>query len=292
VAIGIGVGDVLIRAIGTGALQIALIVGLALTAARVFGSGSALSTEAAVSAALVATVAPETQGFPPLRFLDALVGGATALVFSQLLFPVHPVRVVREAVRSILGDLAVTLDDMADALERRDLDAARRTLVRARTISAEWSDVERALDAGREAVRFAPPRRRLRSRFADHQDVGLPLDLTVRDARILARGTVRALTIDDPIPSGVPVAIRELALGARALQREFAEGGDHTEVRNAALQATWRATEALPSDENISASVLVGHVQATSADMLRSLGIERDEAHGLVGEAAVAAGRD
>lgn len=292
VAIGVGVGDLLIRLIGTGAWQLGLFVALALAAALVLGPGRMLSTEAAVSAALVASVAPEAQGFPPARFLDALTGGVVALVFSQVLFPVHPVRVVREAVESILGDLAATLDRVAEALERRDVEAARETLVSARRVSDDWSEVERALDAGREAARFAPQRRRLQRRFADVQDVGLPLDLTVRDARVLARGAVRALTIGDPVPDPVPGAIRDLACASRELAGEFAGGHEDADVREAALRATRKATAALPDDENLSASILVGQVQATSADMLRSLGLERDAAHGMVGEAAVAADSD
>src|SRR5215218_3372836 len=99
VAVGIGVGDLVVRAIGIGIWQLALIVALALAAALILGPGRMLSTEAAVSAALVATVSPQTQGFPPTRFLDALLGGAVALVFSQLLFAVHPVKVHPRAAR-------------------------------------------------------------------------------------------------------------------------------------------------------------------------------------------------
>lgn len=291
VAVGIGVADLLIRFTGTGAWQLGLFVALALLAAMILSPGRVLSTEAAVSAALVATVAPEAQGLPPDRFLDALTGGVVALIFGQVLFPVHPVQVVRDALESILGDLAATLDKVADALERRDLAAASETLVSARRVSDDWREVERALDAGREAARFAPPRRGLQSRFADVEGVGLPLDLTVRDARVLARGAVRALTIDDPVPDGVPVAIRALARGARELAGEFAGGDEDAEVRDAALQATREATAALPTDRYLSASILVGQVQAASADMLRSLGLGQEEAHGMVGEAAVAAQR-
>lgn len=289
VAVGIGVADLLVRATGTGAWQLALFVALALAAALILGQRRMLTSEAAVSATLVATLAPEAQGFPPLRFIDALIGGAVALVFSQLLFPVHPVRVVRQAIESILADLAETLDEIASALERRDRDAACRALVRARRISDDWSDVERALDAGREAARFAPRRRRLQPRFHDVEDVGLPLDLTVRDSRVLARGTVRALTIGDQVPAAVPAAIRGLARAGRELAGEFAAGHEDAEVREVALQATRRATAAIPKQENLSTSILVGQVQAASADMLRSLGVERDQAHAMVGEAAVEA---
>jgi uncharacterized membrane protein YgaE (UPF0421/DUF939 family) len=238
---------------------------------------------------LVATLSPEAQGFPPTRFIDALIGGATALAFSQLLFPVHPVRVVREAIESLLADLASTLEAVADALERRDREAACESLVRARRISDDWSEVERALDAGREATRFAPRRRSLQSRFEDVEDVGLPLDLTVRDSRVLARGAVRALTIGDEIPDAVPVAIRNLSRAAEDLAGEFAAGHEDASVREGALEATKQATAVLPNQENLSTSILVGQVQATSADMLRSLGLDRERAHAIVGEAAMAA---
>ncbi len=292
VAIGIGVGDLLARAIGTGVWQLALFVGFALFAAFALGPGRMISTEAAVSAALVATIPSQTQGFPPTRFVDALLGGAVALLFSQVLFPVHPVRVVRDAIESVLGDLAATLDGVADALERRDLGAARETLVRSRRISDEWSDVERALGAGREAVRFAPPRRRLRGPFAAVEDVELPLDLIVRDARVLARGTVRALTIGDPVPDAVPAAIRDLAHGARELADEFAGGHDDAKVRDAALRAARRATAALSDREQLSTSILVGQVQAAAADMLRILGFEGEPANEMIRDAAAAADGD
>jgi uncharacterized membrane protein YgaE (UPF0421/DUF939 family) len=289
VAVGVGVADMLVRVTGTGAWQLALFVALSLAAALLLGRRHVMTTEAAVSAALVATLAPDAQGLPPARFIDALVGGAVALAFSQLLFPVHPVRVAREAIESILGDLAATLDEVASALERRDRDAACESLNRARHISDDWSDVERALDAGREAARFAPRRRSLQGRFSDVEDVGLPLDLTVRDSRVLARAAVRALTIGDDIPEALPVAIRNLARAAGELRAEFAAGQEDSGVREDALEATRQATAVLPEQENLSTSILVGQVQATSADMLRSLGVEREHAHSIVGEAALTA---
>src|SRR5947199_176069 len=81
--------------------------------AELLGGGRLLLTESAVSATLVATVAPSTQGFPPTRLLDALAGGAVALIFSQLLFPVHPLRVVGDAAESVVKELAETLEDVA-----------------------------------------------------------------------------------------------------------------------------------------------------------------------------------
>jgi uncharacterized membrane protein YgaE (UPF0421/DUF939 family) len=289
VALGIGLGDLLRHGIGIGVAQLALTIGLAMAIAVVFGAGRQLLTEAAVSASLVATVSQGTQGLLPTRLLDALVGGAVALAFSQLLFPVNPVTVVQEAAESVLRELAETLSDVARALVDRDLEAAAAALVRARKVSEDWSRFEQALDVGREAARYAPPRRRLREPFGVYDEASLPLDLIVRDIHVLARGTVRALTIDDPIPDRAISALHDLARATAALASRVGDEQHATAVRSIALRAAYAATEAAPRQEHISASVLVGYVQATAADVLRALGMDRQRAHEKVGQAARAA---
>jgi uncharacterized membrane protein YgaE (UPF0421/DUF939 family) len=248
-----------------------------------------LLTEAAVSATLVATVSPSTHGFPPTRLTDALVGGAIALIFSQLLFPVHPVRVVREAAEAIVAELADTLCDLAAAVEGRDLEAAEDALVKARRINTDWSRFEQALDMGREAARFAPRHRRRRERYRMYREIGLPLGLMVRDIHVLARGVVRALTIGDALPARIVEALRDLARATRCLSGRLGGEDDDAQVRELALRATQMATELAPAGENLSLSVLVGYTQATAADVLRALGMEREPAHEEVGKAAVAA---
>jgi len=58
------------------------------------------------------------------------------------------------------------------------------------------------------------------------------------------------------------------------------------------LRATRRATAVLSTQEQLSTSILVGRVQAASADMLRSLGLDQERAHEMVGSEAVAAAGD
>jgi len=291
VALGIALGDLLRRGIGVGVGQLALTVGLAMAAAIVLGAGRMLVTEAAVSAALVASVSQGTQGFPPTRLLDALAGGAVALVFSQLLFPVNPVRVVCEAAESILNELEHTLTNVAAALEARDLGVAEEALVRARRVSEDWSRFERALDAAREAARYAPPRRRMREPFDDYREAGLPLDLMIRDVHVLARGAVRALEIGDRIPRQLIGALSDLARAAGGLVGQLGREQDGVEIRSVALGAAYAATEIVPDGEggNVSLSMLVGYTQATAADILRALGMDRQQAHAKVGLAASAA---
>jgi uncharacterized membrane protein YgaE (UPF0421/DUF939 family) len=287
VALGIGLGALLIEAIGIGVAQLVLAVTLAMGAAIMLGAGSMLLTEAGVSAALVATVAPTTHGFPPTRLLDALVGGAIALVFSQLLFPVHPVRVVREAAEAMVGELSETLSDVAAALDTRDLPAAEEAMVRARRINADWSRFEQALDVGGEAARYAPRRRRLRERYRMYREVGVPLGLLVRDVHVLARGAVRALMIEDPLPDGLREALCDLARAMRELPACLGAEPEEARVRSLAVEATTASTALAPANENLSLSVLVAYTQATAADLLRALGMKRESAHEEIGEAAL-----
>ena len=97
VALGIAIADLLVLQIGTGTLQLALVVMLATSAAIFLGSGQMLATQAAVSAALVATLQPPTDGVSFARFLDALVGGGVALVINALVLPARPLDLMRRA---------------------------------------------------------------------------------------------------------------------------------------------------------------------------------------------------
>jgi uncharacterized membrane protein YgaE (UPF0421/DUF939 family) len=83
-----------------------------------------LATQAAVAAALVATIQPPTDGFRFDRFLDSLSGAVIALLVNALLLPADPVAIVRRAARPLFEELAATLDDVAAALLERDRDLA------------------------------------------------------------------------------------------------------------------------------------------------------------------------
>ena len=291
-SVGIAVGDLLIHLVGTGPGQVVLITGLAMAAAVLLGRGQLFATQAAVSAALVATVDAGGPGFVPDRFFDGLTGGVVALLFSQVLFPVDPVRLVRQIVDEILAELAQVLEAVAGALGERDLDAAERALVRARRVGGRWSGFEEAVQLGRESARFAPPRRRRRDHFELYEEAGHPIDLTVRDVQVLTRGAVRALRIGDPVPPQLPGALRDLSEALRGVATHLKDPGDEERLGEAAREAAARASAVLDRDENVSVNMIVGQVQATAVDALRSLGVERLEAHEQIGEAARTAKED
>src|SRR3712207_3366328 len=73
VVVGIAIADLLIRAIGTGPVQIGVLVVLAMAAAVLLGGGPVLVTEAAVSAIILASLDPAPTGLSADRLLEALV---------------------------------------------------------------------------------------------------------------------------------------------------------------------------------------------------------------------------
>jgi uncharacterized membrane protein YgaE (UPF0421/DUF939 family) len=282
VAVGIAVGDLLVLAIGVGAAQLALVVMLAISVALFFGSGQMMANQAAVSAALVATIQPPTHGVTFARFLDALVGGGVALVVSGLVLPIDPLRTIRRAARPLLDELAATLEDIAEAIVERERSLADAALVRARETDELLGSLAEAVTTSRETTRFAPPRRRLRSRVEDYAAAIGRLDLAVRNVRVLARGTIRAIRLDENVPPPTADACRELAVAVRAFGGVLADPRRAEEVRRPALRAAVTATRVLESTGNLSVSVIVGQVRSTATDLLAATGLSADEAAELV----------
>ena len=288
VTLGIAIADLLVILLGTGWWQLAVVVSFAMTAALLLGSGDMFAQQAAVSAALVATLQPPDDGISFARAVDALIGGSVALATSALVFPVHPVRLVRDAAEPVLSELAAVLDDVATALAERDRGAVQTALERGRAIDDLARELEDALDIGRETARLAPPRRRTLGAVDDYAEAARQIELAVRNVRVLARGARRAIDLEENVPPEVSDALRDLAVAVRALGRALDDHGQAGEVREPALRAAGTATLVLERTGNLSVSVIVGQVRSTAVDLIRSTGISYEDA----AEAVRAAARD
>ena len=286
VTLGIAIADLLVIALGTGWWQLALVVAFSMTTALLLGSGDMFAQQAAVSAALVATLQPPDDGVSFARAVDALIGGGIALATSALVFPVNPVRLVREAAEPVLGELAGVLEDVADALAERDRSAVQAALERGRAIDDLARELDEALDVGRETARLAPPRRRSLGAVDDYAEAARQIELAVRNVRVLARGARRAIDLEENVPPAISGALRELAAAVRALGAALDDGDRAEAVREPALRAAAEATLVLQSTANLSVSVIVGQIRSTAVDLLRSSGLSYDDAAEAVRAAA------
>jgi hypothetical protein len=180
VAIGIAIADLLGRTIGTGALQIGAVIGLTMAVALAVGAGAILINQAAISAVLVMTLPAGGPGAARDRFFDALIGGAVALAFSQVLFVRDPVAPVTEAIRSALDELAISLRAIADALAEQSLTGVTDALHRARSIDDQLSRIDDALAMARDNAWISSIRHPATRRPDEYADMTRHLDHAVR----------------------------------------------------------------------------------------------------------------
>jgi uncharacterized membrane protein YgaE (UPF0421/DUF939 family) len=280
VSVGIFIADLLVRLIGTGTWQVGIVTGLAMLAATLVGGGSLLASQAGASAVLVATLQPP-EGFDFTRTLDALVGSAIALVVGAVLLPIDPVRLVREGLDPVLDGLAGALRRISNALEHRDRDEAERALAAVARLDEEYGRLSATLAEAGDAARISLARRGTLGRLDAYVGAVGQVGRAIENARALARGAARAMTLDDSVPPEIPAAIDELAAAATELST-LLEEGDAGPSRDAALRAVRLANAVLGATSNLSAIHLVGQIRWLGVDLLRAGGVPRAEAQQAV----------
>jgi hypothetical protein len=285
VAFGVALADLLLSAVGVGAVQAGVFVGLAMGLAVFLGGGDLGVNEAAISAMIIMfTYTPSAAGFPIDRFLEALIGGGTALLINALL-PVNPERMVEDAAFPVFDESAAVLGEVADALEDGDAKRVQRAYVKAREIDARVAGLKEAVAAGRETARLAPPRRGSLGHMDLYANAADQIDLTVRDVRALARAALSVVQpeAEDPVPERLPTAIRRLARATRALAAYLQTSGDPPdETRRLALEAATEASALLEEHEdlasNLGVNALVDQIHSSAVDLIGGTGMDRSEA--------------
>ncbi|MFC4113682.1 FUSC family protein [Nonomuraea zeae] len=274
VSLGIGVGDLLVSWIGSGAWQIALVVALAMAAAVLLDSGSLIVLQAASSAVLVATLLPPSGTGGVDRMLDALVGGLMGLAAVALL-PTSPSALVTRYAMGMFGALADALRRIAEAVERSDSELATEALAEARTSQANVEEFKQALATSREIATISPLHRHRRARLEGYEKAAVPLDHALRNVRVLARRAIVALDGSSTLPPWLPTALRELADATLLLREELATG--RTPERAGAAILSVASRQGLER-WGFSADVMIAQLRSIIVDLLQATGTEREEA--------------
>jgi hypothetical protein len=283
VAFGVAMADLLLSVVGVGAVQAGVFVVLAMGLAVFLGGGELGVKEAAISAVIIMfTYTPSAAGFPIERFLEALIGGGTALLINALL-PVNPERMVEDAAFPVFAESAAVLEEVADALEDGDARRVQRAYVKAREIDARVAGLKEAVAAGRETARLAPPRRRSLGHMELYTGAADQIDLTVRDVRALARAALSVVQPEDPSPDRLLAAIRGLARATEALAAYLQTSVDPPdETRRLALKAASEASTLLEEHEdlasNLGINALVDQIHSSAVDLIGGTGMDRSEA--------------
>jgi uncharacterized membrane protein YccC len=282
VALGVAIADLLVSVIGVGPVQSAIVVALAMVAAVFIGRGELGVNEAAITAMiLMITFQSSETGFPPDRFLEALIGGGSALLVNALL-PINPERMVSTAAYPIFDESVAVLEETAAALDDGDFERAQHALMKARAIDARVSSFKEALTAGRETARIAPPRRRALWHLELYAAAADQIDLIVRHVRILARSALGVVRTSDPAPEPLAVAVRDLARATEALAAYLEVPESPEEARRLALKAAGGAAALLREREDLAkdlaTNAFIDDIFSAAYDLLLSTGMDPTEA--------------
>jgi hypothetical protein len=264
IVLGIVAADVMIRVIGVGPAQLGLLIVLAMLAAVLLGGGEMVVCEAAVTAILLVTVGPAVATD---RILEAVIGGAAALVVGLVVFPPDPALAPGRAGQSLFAALGGTLERVAQALDHRDPQAAETALDDARAIDPLVADVQETLQASREAARLdpRPDARKQLERYG--RSIG-QLDFAVRNTRVLARSALRLVRAGEA-PHGLDDAVRELGDAVWELAGAYDDPRRADQAARLAAEAAAHAAET-PHPE------LAGTVRSTAADLMRAAALIAD----------------
>ena len=278
VAFGVVLADLLVSFIGVGAVQGGILVTLAMTVAVFVGRGELGINEAAVSAMiLMITFGGVSAGFPPGRFLEALIGGGVALLVNALL-PINAERLVSTAAHPIFDESVAVLEEIAAALDEGDPGRAEDALRKARAIDVRVSSFKEALAAGRETARIAPSRRRTLGHIDLYAAAADQIDLTVRHVRILARSALGVVRSGAPAPAPLGVAVRGLARTTEALAVWLEAPESPDEARRLALESAGVAAALLGEREDLAkdraTNAFVDDVFSAAYDLLLATGMD------------------
>ncbi len=288
VAFGVAIADLLVSIFGVGALQSGILVVLAMAVAVFLGRGELRVNETVVSAMIIMiTFHSSGAGLPVDRFLEALIGGGTALLVNALL-PVNAERMVEEAAYPVFAQSVAVLEQVAAALDEGDAERARNAYVSAREIDARVSGLKEAVAAGRETARLAPPRRRSLGHLELYAAASDQIDLIVRDVRALARAALAVVQPGSAAPERLSGAIRELARATESLGAYLETPGAPGDTRTSALEAAREATVLLEEYEdlarNLAVNAVVDQIHSAAVDIMGGTGMDRGAALRAIGE--------
>jgi uncharacterized membrane protein YgaE (UPF0421/DUF939 family) len=278
VSLGVLVGDLLVSQIGSGAWQIVLVVALAMATAVFVDGATLLVGQAGSSAVLVATLLPPGNAGGFDRCIDALIGGAVGLLVAAVL-PSDPVGPVRREARALLDELAAVLADTAEALRKRDAQAASAALARGRASQPLIDQLRGALRGGHEVTQVSPMLRRRRRELARFAELAERADYAMRNTRVLVRRTYTAICDGEPGAPELADVLNELAGAVRTLTGQLGRDGDRKLARESVVDVVQRARAlARTFAPGPSEVVIVAQVRSIALDLLQATGMSRDEA--------------
>lgn len=277
VAVGILTGDLFVHFFGSGVWQIVAVCVVAMSLAVLLGGGQLLMMQAGIQGAILTTlVAGEGEALN--RWLDAVVGGSVALLIAM----VAPVRSTTERPRqratAIVATMSEVLTDTAQALRNRDVERARAALSTARELSRQLEELRESTSEALAAARIAPFLSGVhKDDVAEIRGLLGPLDLAIRNLRVLARRADLAVEEGEFVPATYIDMVAELAQSAATIEEQLQRHDPLSDAREDLVSLARRSTWAHPR-AGLSAEVMRAQVRSVVVDLLVLSGVPLAEA--------------
>ncbi|GAA0382613.1 hypothetical protein GCM10009541_26520 [Micromonospora gifhornensis] len=287
IAVGVVLGEAVVGVFGarsTAAVFVVILAAAGITVAT--GAPGVVRNQLTTSALFLVAVVPPGQELEPTRLYDALIGGSIALLITQVVGAQSPLRPLDTEGRRTFAELSGVLDDIRQAVQRHDEQAARSAFGRAQQLDSRTAALRRAVSVADENLRLAIWERGSRSRVDAARSAADHVDYAVRNTRTLARSTVVLARLPQPPPPQLATALAGLSrlagCAAAVLTAVVAGDGDtadrHVDRASAvALDAVRAMTPLVRHEQPLPVSTIVGHIRMVTVDLLRSAGADKPD---------------
>lgn len=275
VAVGAAIGETFVHYFGIGWWQVLVVVGSGMTIAALLDQGTLIVTQAGIQGMIVALLSAS----PDLaagRWFEAIIGSTVGLVFAAVV-PTSTLLKPRSQATRLLDHLAAMLASTADALDARDIDAAQGVLDEARRTERDLDTLRGYAADSADVLRISPFHRRRRDEVVEINDLLVPLDRAIRNARVLIRRAVVSLQVHETVPAPYASALVDLAEAVDTLAEELSLGHDHADSE-ARLLAIGAITAEPADHSSLSAEVIRAQMRSMAVDLLMAIGLESDDA--------------
>jgi uncharacterized membrane protein YgaE (UPF0421/DUF939 family) len=271
VAVGVFLADLLLLLIGTGAWQISVVVALAMSIALLLNAGALFVTQAAVQGIVVVTLVA-TPGYAFTRWLDAVVGGAVALVAATVV-PQAPLRRPREQAALVVRRIAELLRAAAVGARDGDVERSLQVLADARTTDQLIRELQAAADEGLSVLASSPFRRRHSGHVRRMVELVDPLDRAMRNTRVLVRRIAVSSYQHQPLPGSYALLCEDLAAVVDEMADALAADQMASGVQDSLLRMG-AATAEVERVSDLSAEVVLAQIRSIVVDLLQITGMD------------------
>lgn len=275
VAVGIFTADLFVHAVGTGPWQVTVVVLVSMSLAVLLDSGRLLVTQAAVQSIVITTLVPQPgQAF--VRWTDALIGGAVALLAATVV-PQAALRRPRVAAATAVRKISDLLRRAASSADTVDVSAAADVLASARGTEALLTELRTAADEGLSVLVSSPFSRSQASGVRKMVDLVEPLDRAMRSTRVLVRKVAVVVDRGESLPPGYRELLEQLAEATDVLARAMSENASPETGRKRLLELA-TATSRLPRTTSLTMETVLAQLRSVVVDLLQITGLDVEDA--------------